>query len=418
MNDTIISSQTLRDTVIEAVQSQAVTDIHTHLFTPAFGDLLLWGVDELLTYHYLIAETFRCAPIACDKFWSMDRRERADLIWRTLFIENSPISEACRGVVTTLNALGLDVKSRDLQSYRDYFAGMQVEDYIDKVFELTKITEVVMTNDPFDPAERPVWLSEVNGDPRFHAALRLDVLLNSYRETGCEQLSAFGYQVDYSLSELAVREIRRFLDEWINRMQPKYMAVSLPPEFQFPEDSVRSKIIQACILPVSREFNLPFALMIGVKRAVNPQLQLAGDGMGKADLTSLVNLLRENTDNKFLVTLLSRENQHELCVLGRKFRNLMIFGCWWFVNNPSIIDEITRERIELLGLSFIPQHSDARILDQLIYKWKHSRQIIANSLAEKYQGVLDSGWRVTKEEIQRDVAALFGGNFHQFVDGD
>ena len=85
--------------------------------------------------------------------------------------------------------------------------------------------------------------------------------------------------------------------------------------------------------------------------------------MGKADLTCLENLLRENQDNKFLVTLLSRENQHELCVLGRKFKNLMIFGCWWFMNNPSIIEEITRERIELLGLSVIPQHSDARILD-------------------------------------------------------
>ena len=60
--------------------------------------------------------------------------------------------------------------------------------------------------------------------------------------------------------------------------------------------------------------------MIGVKRAVNPQLQMAGDGTGKADLTSLETLLRENPDNKFLVTLLSRENQHELCVIGRKFQ--------------------------------------------------------------------------------------------------
>ena len=41
-----------------------------------------------------------------------------------------------------------------------------------------------------------------------------------------------------------------------------------------------------------------------------------------------------------------------------------LLGCWWFVNNPSLIDEITRMRMELLGTSFIPQHSDARILDQ------------------------------------------------------
>jgi hypothetical protein len=30
--------------------------------------------------------------------------------------------------------------------------------------------------------------------------------------------------------------------------------------------------------------------------------------------------------------MLSRENQHELCVVARKFRNVHIFGCWWFTN--------------------------------------------------------------------------------------
>jgi hypothetical protein len=402
---------------VKIVQSQEVTDIHTHLFSPAFGGLLVWGIDDLITYHYLIAETFRKAQISYERYWALSKTEQADLIWQTLFIENSPISEACRGIITTLNELGLDVKSRDLQSYRDYFASMNVEDYVEVVFELAQVKEVVMTNDPFDPIERPVWLSDLTGDPRFHAALRMDALLNTYHETGCEQLSAWSYNVDPMLSETALGEIRRFLEDWIRRIQPKYMAVSLPPDFQFPEDSARGKIIEMCILPVSREFNVPFALMIGVKRAVNPQLGLAGDGMGKADLASLEHLLCKHPDNKFLATLLSRENQHELCVLGRKFRNLMIFGCWWFMNNPSIIEEITRERIELLGLSVIPQHSDARILDQLIYKWKHSRQIVADILVEKYQDLLDSGWALTQAEIERDVAGLFGGNFHRFVDG-
>ena len=170
-----------------------------------------------------------------------------------------------------------------------------------------------MTNDPFDSVERPVWLSDLTGDPRFYAALRMDGLLNIYHETGCEQLSAWSYNVDPMLSETALGEIRRFLEDWwIRRIQPKYMTVSLPPDFQFPEDSARGKIIETCVLAVSREFNVPFnvpfVLIIGVKRAVNPQLGLAGDGMGKADLTSLEHLLCKHPDNKFLATLLSREN--------------------------------------------------------------------------------------------------------------
>lgn len=419
-SDIIIeTTDQLKSIVTDVVKTQEIYDIHTHLFSPPFGELLLWGIDELLTYHYLIAEVFRKSDVTYQQFWSMSKSQQADLIWQTLFIENSPISEACRGVITTLNELGLDVSSRNLNDYRTYFSDTSVEDFINTVFERSNVSNVVMTNDPFDPAEKPVWESGDIGDTRFQAALRMDVLINTYEESGYDQLKELGYDVDPQLSsEKSYKEVRRFLENWIQRMNPKYMAVSLPPDFQYPDDGVLGRLFDNCILPISREFNVPFALMIGVKRAVNPELRMAGDGTGKADLTSLETLLRENPDNKFLVTLLSRENQHELCVIGRKFKNLMIFGCWWFMNNPSIIEEITRERIELLGLSVIPQHSDARILDQLIYKWKHSRMIIADVLVEKYQSLLDVGWTLTKSEIERDVNNLFGGNFERFLNGN
>jgi hypothetical protein len=95
----------------------------------------------------------------------------------------------------------------------------------------------------------------------------------------------------------------------------------------------------------------------------------------------------------------------------------MPFGCWWFLNNPSIISEITRERLELLGTSFIPQHSDARILEQLIYKWQHSRDVIADSLCESYERLLHSGRAVTRQEIDRDVTRLLRGNFLEWIGG-
>jgi hypothetical protein len=93
----------------------------------------------------------------------------------------------------------------------------------------------------------------------------------------------------------------------------------------------------------------------------------------------------------------------------------MVFGCWWFLNNPSIIDEMTRMRFELLGVSVIPQHSDARVLDQLIYKWAHSRRIIADVLFDKYKDLMETGWKIDKSDIRRDVEKLFGQNFWDFV---
>ena len=63
-----------------------------------------------------------------------------------------------------------------------------------------------------------------------------------------------------------------------------------------------------------------------------------------------------------------------------------------------------------------PQHSDARVLDQLIYKWRHSRQIIIKALIEKYEDLAATGWQTADAEIERDVRNLFGGAFERFCE--
>jgi len=203
--------------------------------------------------------------------------------------------------------------------------------------------------------------------------------------------------------------VRDFLGHWIGLMQPVYLAVSLPPTFNPHDGSPTARLLCETVVPVALEHGLPLALMIGVRKGVNPALGDAGDGVGRADVAAVEELARAFPRLRLLVTMLSRENQHELCVAARKFSNLLVFGCWWFLNSPSIIRELTAERLEWLGLTFIPQHSDARVLDQLIYKWAHSRAVIGAVLAEKYQDVAHAGWPVTAADIRRDVARLMGG---------
>jgi hypothetical protein len=174
-------------------------------------------------------------------------------------------------------------------------------------------------------------------------------------------------------------------------------------------------VLRKIVLPVLAERDMPFAMMIGSKLRVNPGLRDGGDMVGLADVASVARLCADFPENRFLCTMLARENQHELAVAARKFGNLMIFGCWWFVNNPSLIDEITRMRVELLGTSFIPQHSDARVLDQLIYKWDHSRELIARVLEDKYSDIAAAGWQPSEQEIRRDVQLLMHGNFENFL---
>ena len=403
----------LRAEVEIVVNSTPVMDAHTHLFPLEFNELCLYGIDALLTYHYLTAETFRSAGIAYDQFWAMSKTEQADLVWKTLFVDNTPTSEAAQGIISVLDAFGLDTRAPDLKEARQFFNSQQLAEHIDHVFDIARVSGVVMTNDPLDEAEARLLKGDVT-DQRFRSSLRLDRLVNNW-EAARRALSREGVSVAAELQPKDVDAIRRFLGENIQRINPVYMAVSLPADFRFPDDDIRDRLLREAIVPAAKEHGLALTLMVGVRRRVNPNLREAGDAVGRADVTAIERLCAQYPDVRFLVTFLSRENQHELCVTARKFNNLMPFGCWWFLNNPSIVSEITRERLELLGPSFIPQHSDARVLEQLIYKWKHARKQIADALCTAYEQLLHNGRAVTRDEISRDVTRMFSGNFNEWI---
>ncbi len=412
----MVNTTPLHDRVARILDQTPVHDIHTHLYDPAFGNLLLSGIDELLVYHYLVSEGFRQFPpeIGPDRFWSADTPTRAAWIWDHLFQRHTPLSEACRGVLTVLNALGLDPRRNDLPAIRRWFAGQAPDAHLDRVLGLAGVSGLCMTNSPFDPEERPLWEAGFPRDPRFTAALRIDPLLVDWPGT-VGFLQAQGHAVTPGRSTANADAVRRFLADWTRRIDAAYCMVSLPPDFAYPADSDTAWLIEEAVLPHCREHGQAFALMLGVKRAVNPALRLAGDGVGRSRLDSLQALAAGFPGNRFLATCLSRENQHELAVLARKFPNVHPFGCWWFTNTPELIGEITRMRLELLGTSFTPQHSDARVLEQLVYKWTHTRRILADCLAAKYADLAAAGWTVTDAEIARDARELLGGAFHTFL---
>ena len=290
----------LRAQVDLIVNSAPVADAHTHLFPPEFNELCLWGIDELLTYHYLTAEALRSARTTYEQFWKMSKTDQADLVWKTLFVDNTPTSEAAQGIISVLDVFGLDTRAPDLKEARAFFRSQRLTEHLDQVFDIARVSGVVMTNDPFDDAEDRLWSSSVSVDRRFSSSLRLDSLINT----------SLVNTADVAVSTAA--RVRTFLDDWIQRRNPVYMALSLPPDFNFPSDDTRDRLLREVILPTAKEHRLALTLMVGVRRGVNPKLRDAGDALGRADVASVERLCAEYTDVKFLVTFLSRENQHEL----------------------------------------------------------------------------------------------------------
>uniref|UniRef100_A0A7S1Y6Y3 Glucuronate isomerase n=1 Tax=Grammatophora oceanica TaxID=210454 RepID=A0A7S1Y6Y3_9STRA len=474
---TIRTHEEMTAVVYSEVACAKITDVHTHLFPPSHGPTLsLWGIDELLTYHYLVAEYFTTsAPTMSptDFYINLTKPQQADLIWKALFIDRLPVSEACRGVLTTLCKLGLyqAVRDRDLDAirtfYRDSYQSRGTEgalEFSNRIFEQEAgVDHVVMTNIPFDATEAAQWQQhKAANDPHYKSALRVDPLLTGDVETVNASLRMGGY-------EPTLDGAKKYLHDWCELIQPEYMMASTPHDFVLKEsdmpaaaaassslnpdalmepgafataaaaatacppgeEAMSSLVDENCdlltqvLMPVCQERQLALALKIGAHRGINPNLKSAGDGLAvEVDLQILARLCRSYPKVKFLATVLSRTHQQEACVLASKFSNLHLYGCWWFCNTPSMIADITTMRIELLGPSaFTAQHSDARVLDQLIYKWSHSRAVVAKVLATEFGKLLDHGndddgsgcWQVTRAQVRRDVQRLLGGSYHEFM---
>lgn len=239
----VVAPAELQQFVEEAVQRTPVIDVHTHLYPSSFRDLCLWGIDELVNYHYLVAEVFRSSPVTPQQFWALGKSQQADLIWDALFVKNTPLSEATAGVVAVMAKLGLDPCQPTLKQAREYFASVTVEQYIDHVLQLANVSELVMTNDPFNPVERAAWERNEPCPKRFLRALRMDPVLNDWTSAHAV-MAAAGFKTSAFVTPQTASEARRFLDRWIARLRPVYLAVSMPYTFVYPDDSPRTRLIR------------------------------------------------------------------------------------------------------------------------------------------------------------------------------
>ncbi len=244
-----LAADEIKLVVEDELKKTQIIDVHTHLFMPSLGKLGLWGIDELITYHYLEAELFRSSNTRPAEYWKLNKKQQADLIWQTLFVENPPVSESTRGVIAVLHAFGLETRANGLTEAREFFAHQELRPHVRRVFELAGISEAAMTNDPLDPEESAVWERGAEPDPQFHAVLRLDRILNKWSDHW-RVLQARGYHVQQDLSGETIKEVRRFLADWSKRMNPVYMACSLPDTFVYPEQSARATLLAEAVIPI------------------------------------------------------------------------------------------------------------------------------------------------------------------------
>src|SRR5437660_12040019 len=96
------------------------------------------------------------------------KNEMADAIWRELFVENSPISEATRGIIAVLRAFDLPTESSGLEEARSFFYAQNIDAHITRVLQMAGVSTVAMTNDPWHSEEQTIWMNGNEAHPKFH----------------------------------------------------------------------------------------------------------------------------------------------------------------------------------------------------------------------------------------------------------
>ncbi|CAI5718977.1 unnamed protein product [Hyaloperonospora brassicae] len=320
----------------------------------------LYEVDVVQTDGRVLTEKIEVEAVG--SLGEVEGREQAGLDWQHLFVDRSPVSEACRGVLTTLHLLGLDhvVARRDLSAIQKWFKQKDAEEYVDTVFRLAGFKYAVMTNIPFEPEEARHWLvnpATTTPPPAwsckyFRSALRVDQILLGDWASISPTLDVF--KLSHTLAG-----VRLLLEKWVDIIKPEYFMASVPISFEYLDENASAsagtnelpdgaEMLLQVLLPLAEKKKLPIALKFDSVRPINARYGVAGDGVKPSNVDLLIKLYRNFPKVKFLAAFVSRVNQHEVTVATNKFRNLHLYGCRWYCNNPSIIEELTRMRIEIL----------------------------------------------------------------------
>jgi hypothetical protein len=112
------------------------------------------GIDELLIYHYLVAEAFRYSDEPYETFFARPKAQQASR-FGTRFSSNTHQSpRPAAASITTLQRLGHRCEKADLHALRKHYARWSAGDFITQAMSVANVRKVCMTNSPFDDQER------------------------------------------------------------------------------------------------------------------------------------------------------------------------------------------------------------------------------------------------------------------------
>jgi len=258
----------------------------------------------------------------------------------------------------------------------------------EQTFHRSNLEKVFLTNDFDDP------LTGFN-TTRYVPCLRTDDLVFHLDQT--EVLSrlqkATGIETPYDPA--ALRQALHKLFDHFARNGGKACAVSLPPDFcPEPISPAVAKNREAfaqgvfwMLAECCRDFDLPFDLMIGVRRRVYEQGVHQGQDLfdQQTSLIQYAKLFNSFPEVTFCISVLSSGQNQELVSFSWIFPNVVTHGHWWYSNIPAYIEPDLRARLQAVPKTKqLGYYSDAYKLEFVLPKFNLYRRIVAQILADDF----------------------------------
>jgi glucuronate isomerase len=416
-------TDTVRDSIYEAIASIRLIDPHTHInpHAPASNTLA-----DLLGYHYY-TELAHSAGMPKDQIEEdgiSDRELVRRLVTNLSPLENTAqyrwLIEICR------KFFGFTGERLDESNWEEVYETsekqMKLAEWPQMVLDQSNVEAVFLTNDFDDDLEG------FDSDTYIPCLRTDDLVFHLTKSQTRERLAACtGIELNGSLANLR-ESLRQRFEHFVGR-GARACAISLPPNFSptrvsdgrattalnevflngvmadAAHQTALSRSVFWTLAELCDEYGLPFDLMIGVNRGVYPEGVYQGQDLydSRVSLIQYRELFNSFPQVKFPISVLASVTNQELVSYAWIFPNVITNGHWWYSNTPSFIARDAAARLEAVPQTKqIAYYSDAYKLEFVWPKFDMYRHILSGILTDHF--VKGNGWSEERAiELGRQV---------------
>ncbi|MEM3713098.1 MAG: glucuronate isomerase [Thermoproteota archaeon] len=413
----------LCDKVYRRISEIPLIDIHTHLNPHR---LRAENLSEIILYHYIATELITSGmPREILDIENPDERVRRSIPFLNK-VKNTSTFWALEKIVTKLFGFSGDIGEDNFNVLKERFLDFEKHfDGISFLKERVRIQKSFLTLQ-FTDLDSPF-------DPLFTGSLRLEKLSKDFSLDSLNKLE--------ELSSIEINNAERFREalKWIfEKFESKIssVAISLNPsemvmipdkatvdnaitkirsDYQLTSEE-KNHLISFTIrefLNLIKDSGIVFQLMLGVERPVigasPPDYAIVLND--PRQLLSLCPVFHEYRNVKFDVISASRIQTHELNVIAKNYSNIFVSGFWWYSYYPSIINEKTIERLQILPINkWCAFFSDAYVPEWCFGKSeliKHQLSITLSDLIDQGYFTIDLALEVARKILYENPIEIY-----------